>query len=199
MIIYFLIPLLFGIGALTGLYLPTMTASINWLDSWVLAILLLSVGMQLGLERESLRELRQHSFTTITLVIGVIVGSLLGGALFALLVPTIELRPALLAASGLGFYSVSSQLIEQAGLSDIATLTLIVNILRELIALSCAAILVKFFGTYAGIAAAASASDSGAPVLVRAAGSVVAVPCLTTAFVLSLIVPLLVQSLLFIL
>lgn len=73
--------------------------------------------------------------------------------------------------SGMGYYSISSVLITGYRGTELGTIALLSNIVREMIALLGAALLVRLFGTLAPIAAAgATAMDTTLPVISRTCG-----------------------------
>lgn len=159
----------------------------------VVSILLLLVGLQIGTDLEWMRNIRRYAFDTFLISACAIIGSLIAAGAFAYADPSLTWRDTSLVASGLSFYSLSSIMLDHAGLSSLALLTFLTNFLREFLSLVAAPLIVRMFGALAPIAAAASAADSGSPVIARASGSEYTILCISSAFVLSVAAPILMQ------
>lgn len=159
----------------------------------VVSILLVLVGLQIGTDVEWMRNIGRYSFDTLLISACAIVGSLIAAGAFAYADTSLTWRDTSLVASGLGFYSLSSIMLDHAGLSSLSLLTFLTNFLREFLSLAAAPLIVRVFGVLAPIAAAASAADSGSPVIARASGNEYVVLCISSAFVLSVAAPLLIQ------
>ncbi len=178
-------------GFVCNSFFPQAAHVLTWLSTPALVALLIVIGWQIGTDLSWLKKLRAHARQTMIISICTVAGSLIAAALFAAVDPQLNMREGLLVASGLGFYSLSSVLLDQAGHTSLAVLTFLTNFLREFLSLLAAAFIARTFGIFAPIAATASASDSGAPVIVRASGDEAMSLCISCAFVLSLCVPLL--------
>lgn len=192
--IFIIACLLCGVAA--QIFIPGGMHMISPLMTPVIITLLILVGVQMGSDLSWLQKWRTHMRSTFIISACTVIGSLAIAVAYAFFDPTLHARDAMLVASGLGFYSLSSILLDHAGLQSLAVLSLISNLLREVLSLAAAPWIVRYFGVLAPIAATASASDSGAPVITRSSGSEHTALCVSTAFVLSICVPVLVQVLL---
>lgn len=191
-----LVPTSLTLGMLCGMHLQTITQAMRPMTTPVICILLLLIGMQIGIDASWMRRLRECALTTAILCLGTVVGSLTAGLVVAGIDPDLSGRDAALVMSGMSFYSVSSIMLQEAGLKTLAVLSLFTNLLREVLSLIAAPYLCRRFGKLAPIAATASGSDSAAPILTRASGNEYVMYCVSTAFVLSLAVPLLTNAIL---
>ncbi len=108
-----LIVLVLGIGA--GYFMPAdLSAFIDSASSYMLLILLFSVGIDMGLNKEVFTRIKELGFKILLIPFGVVVGSLCGGVLTALLVK-LSIKEGLAISAGLGWYSLSGILITEAG------------------------------------------------------------------------------------
>jgi uncharacterized membrane protein YbjE (DUF340 family) len=127
------------------------------------------------------------------LPLGTVAGTLLGAGAMGLLAPEIGVRGSLTVGAGLGYYSLASVLAAQTAGEWIGVMTLLTNVVREVLTLLFAPVFVRRFGRFAPIAAGgATAMDTTLPVIVRCSGEDFAVAALSSGFVLSALVPFLV-------
>lgn len=172
------------------------------LAEWLLYMLVIQIGVNLGYGGNFRKILANISFRAILLPLGTIVGTLIFTVLAGLFIGGWSLTDYLALGSGLGYYSLSSVLIidiksETTGL-DVATqlgmLALLVNIIREMTALVCGPWFVKAFGRYAPISAAGVTSmDVTMPMIVRCTGQEMMPIALMHGLVLEVCVPLFVS------
>jgi len=172
------------------------------LAEWLLYMLVIQIGVNLGYGGNFRKILANISFRAILLPLGTIVGTLIFTILAGLFIGGWSLTDYLALGSGLGYYSLSSVLIidiksETTGL-DVATqlgmLALLVNIIREMTALVCGPWFVKAFGRYAPISAAGVTSmDVTMPMIVRCTGQEMMPIALMHGLVLEVCVPLFVS------
>ncbi|TSC57741.1 MAG: hypothetical protein Greene041619_986 [Candidatus Peregrinibacteria bacterium Greene0416_19] len=175
---------------------PGVAGVVSVAGTPVVTVLLVLVGVQLGVDLRWITQIHSHVRETILISVSAIIGSLAAAALFASVDPALTARETSLIASGLSFYSLSTVILERSGLHSLALLCFVTNLFREVLSLSAAPIIARLFGVLAPIAATASASDSGAPIIIRACGQDTTILCVSCAFVLSLCVPLLTSVLL---
>ncbi|MDP2874704.1 MAG: lysine exporter LysO family protein [Holophaga sp.] len=121
-------------GFLVFLWLPsTMTAQIpvDAVGDWLLRLLLLSIGFDLGVELHKL-DFRKLALPMLLVPFFNILFSLGCGLVFSLFT-RLSVRESLLLYSGLGWYSLSSVLIAGHGMALLAILAFIHNVFRELL------------------------------------------------------------------
>ncbi len=137
------------------------TADLDAISLGVLCTLIFFVGYGIGNDTTMLARFRSLSPGLALLSAVSILGSLAGSLAVAMLA----------VGSGMGYYSISSVLITGYRGTELGTIALLSNIVREMIALLGAALLVRLFGTLAPIAAAgATAMDTTLPVISRTCG-----------------------------
>ncbi|HSM58995.1 MAG TPA: lysine exporter LysO family protein [Candidatus Sulfomarinibacteraceae bacterium] len=159
----------------------------------VLLLLLLLVGLGLGADAQAWHFLRSMHLKVALVPLIVIVGSLLGAALFSLVLPTLSLRDSLAVGAGFGYYSLSSVIITELRGQHLGVVALLANILREVMTLLFTPLLVRYFGRLAPIASGgATAMDTTLPLISRFAGPEYTAVAVLSGSVLTILVPLLV-------
>ena len=147
----------FHAGIVLGrLHAVPATADLDAISLGVLCTLIFFVGYGIGNDTTMLARFRSLSPGLALLPAVSILGSL---------------AEWLAAGSCMGYYSISSVLITGYRGTELGTIALLSNIVREMIALLGAPLLVRLFGTLAPIAAAgATAMDTTLPVISRTCG-----------------------------
>ena len=172
------------------------------LSTMLLYVLIVQVGLNIGSKGEWSGMLHNLRFSYLLLPLFTIVGTLAFSALAGVVFTPWSLNDCLAVGSGLGYYSLSSLLIVQlkgasAGAevaSQLASVALLTNIVREMIALFGASVFVRYFGRFAPIAASGVTSmDVCLPVICRWSGQNAAPVAIVHGVVLEVSVPLLVS------
>ncbi|MFB3816286.1 MAG: lysine exporter LysO family protein [Candidatus Methylomirabilales bacterium] len=123
-----------------------------------------------------------------------ILGTLAGVSLAAAALPGLALSEALAVGAGFGYYSLSSILVTSLRGEALGVVTLLANLLREILTLLLAPVLARLFGPLAPIASGgATAMDTTLPVIVQAVGADYAMLAVWSGLVLSLLAPLLIS------
>ena len=161
----------FAIGCVSGRH--------NWLtlippqsSFYALCLLVVCVGFSIGQNREFYRSLRQMDRRLIALPLLTFSGTWAGALLTSCLFTRHSATDWLAASSGFGYYSLSGVLITELRGSELGTLSLIYNILRELIVLLAAPFLCRGFGPLAPISqGGATSGDTTLPIIAAACGN----------------------------
>ena len=162
------------------------------LSIYTLYALLLLVGLSMGSARRSWLALQSAGPRVLLVPACALIGSFAGAMLIGMLSPW-SVREIMAVGAGLGYYSLSSLLIGQLHGSELATIALLANILREITTLLAAFPIRKFFGPLAPIASGGATSmDTTLPVIVATSGKTYAIVAVFNGMVLTLIVPVLV-------
>lgn len=147
------------------------TADLDAISLGVLCTLIFFVGYGIGNDTTMLARFRSLSPGLALLPAVSILGSLAGSLAVAMLAGGHSPAEWLAVGSCMGYYSISSVLITGYRGTELGTIALLSNIVREMIALLGAPLLVRLFGTLAPIAAAgATAMDTTLPVISRTCG-----------------------------
>lgn len=164
---------------LGGLYdLPDFLISGD-IAEYVLYLLMLLVGISIGCDSQLKEVLRSIKPKLLLVPLATISGTLLFSALAALILSRWDVWECLAVGSGFAYYSLSSILItelKEADLgiqlaSELGTIALIANIIREIITLIGAPLLKKYFGALAPICAGgATTMDTTLPIISQVSG-----------------------------
>ncbi len=191
MSIAILVVLVLGIGA--GFVLPEhISGLIDSASSWMLLVLLFSVGIDMGLNKEVFTRIRELGFKILLIPFGVVVGSLCGGVIGAF-VTQLPVKEGLAISAGLGWYSLSGILITEAGNPVGGTISFLANVFREMLTFVIVPFIASHMNYYCAIApAGATAMDTTLGIISRNTNATVAVLSFVSGVVCTLVVPVLV-------
>ena len=163
------------------------------LSVWLIALLLFLIGLSVGSDDRTWSAFKTFGWRILLAPGSAVIGSFFGAAIVGAMLNAWSLRETLAVGFGLGYYSLSSVLIEQAHGSELAVIALMSNIFRELTTLLAAGPLCRVFGPIASVASGgATSSDVTLPAIVNASGPEYTVPAVFNGAFLSLLVPILV-------
>ena len=186
-----LIVLVLGIGA--GYFMPAdLSAFIDSASSYMLLILLFSVGIDMGLNKEVFTRIKELGFKILLIPFGVVVGSLCGGVLTALLVK-LSIKEGLAISTGRGWYSLSGILITEAGNPVGGTIAFLANVFREMLTFIVVPFVASHLNYYCAIApAGATAMDTTLGIISKNTNGTIAVLSFVSGVICTLLVPVLV-------
>ena len=199
------LPLVLLAGMLMGYYglLPKSWGS-SKVSFVVLCLLIAEVGLSLGNRPDLKTVMKSVDFKILLLPFFTIAGTLLFSALGAIVLP-FSLRDVLTVGSGFGYYSLSSILIldqkaamiGQSAAVELASLSLLINLLRELVALILCEHLSRSGRVYQAVSLAGVTSmDVCLPMIVNSRTSPQNMPiAIVHGIVLEISVPLLLSVL----
>ena len=184
----------FATGLLLGIsrIFPAEWVQSN-LSFYVLCLLMFSVGISIGQDRNAFKQFRSLSPRMLLLPVMTVFGTYLGVVVVGLFFRDRTLTEYLAVGSGFGYYSLSSILITQYKGVELGTIALLANIFREILTLLLAPWMVKYFGKLAPISAGgATTMDTTFPVIVRNSGKEYSIVSIYHGFVMDFSVPFLV-------
>lgn len=184
----------FIVGTLCGVYhlIPYDFAG-SQLSYYALCALMFCVGISVGCDPKTLKSFRALNPRLIFLPVMTIVGTLAGCAVVSLFLSHRSPADCMAVGAGFGYYSLSSIFITQYKGAELGTIALLSNIMREIIALLCAPLLVKYFGRLAPISVGgATTMDTTLPIITRCSGQQFVVVSIFHGFVVDFSVPFLV-------
>lgn len=160
---------------------------------WALCALMFCVGLSVGGDPESLRSFRKLDPRLALLPMMTIVGTLAGCAVVGLFMGGRSVSDCLAVGAGMGYYSLSSIFITELRGPELGTIALLSNIMREIVALLCAPLLVRWCGRLAPISVGgATTMDTTLPIITRTSGKEFVVLAIFHGFVVDFSVPFLV-------
>lgn len=169
---------IFGIGCLAGAGFQPEANMHNW-SLCILYALMLQVGIGIGSNRGLQQELKKLSPKMLLVPAATITGTLTFSAAASLLLSQWSVFDCMAVGSGFAYYSLSSILITQfkepsIGLqlaTELGTIALLSNIIREMMSLVGAPLIRKYFGQLAPISAAGvNSMDVLLPSITRCSG-----------------------------
>lgn len=180
-----------GIGA--GYFMPADWSALpDSASSYMLLVLLFSVGIDMGLHREVFTKIRELGCKILLIPFGVVVGSLCGGAISALLTG-LSPKEGMAISAGLGWYSLSGILLTEAGNPIGGTISFLANVFREMLTFVVVPFLASHLNFYSAIApAGATAMDTTLGIISKNTNATVAVLSFVSGVICTLLVPFLV-------
>lgn len=188
---------IFGIGCLAGAGFQPEADMHNW-SLCILYALMLQVGIGIGSNRGLQQELKKLSPKMLLVPAATITGTLAFSAAASLLLSQWSVFDCMAVGSGFAYYSLSSILITQfkepsIGLqlaTELGTIALLSNIIREMMSLVGAPLIRKYFGQLAPISAAGvNSMDVLLPSITRCSGKEVMTIAIFHGILIDLSVP----------
>lgn len=184
-------------GILSGyLILPEgLISNLDNISSFALNLLMLSVGIDLGYNKEVFYSLKKMGFKILLLPLTIIAGSLIGGIASGLIF-NMPLNVGLAISSGLGYYSLSGVILSKISGPEAGTIAFLSNVIREvfsILAIPFIAAKLNFLTTIAP--AGATSMDSTLPIISESTDNETAVIAFINGAILTALVPILVPLL----
>lgn len=193
----------FALGCLLGWGLNVWDVTIEGdLTRYVLYLLMFQVGLSIGSDQNLSKILKSIRPKLLLVPLATIVGTLSFSALVAVFISKWSVFDCLAVGSGFAYYSLSSILITElkaASLgvqlaTELGTIALITNIIREIMALLGAPLFVKYFGRLSPICAGgATTMDTTLPIITKYSGKDFVFVAILHGILVDLSVPLLVS------
>ena len=170
--------LFFCAGCLLG-FSGEIKLDAHHISLYILYALMLQVGISIGSNKNLKQIVRQIRLKMLVIPLATIIGTLLFSALASLLLSRWSVFECMAVGSGFAYYSLSSILITQLKepflgvqlATELGTIALMANIMREIMALLGAPLFVKYFGRLSPICAGgATTMDTTLPVITRYSG-----------------------------
>lgn len=167
------------------------------LPLYVLLVMVFFVGMGLGFSSDCWDILRRMHLRILLVPTASLIGTYLGVLAITPLLSEYTVPQALAAASGLGYYSLSSFIITGAGFPVLGSIALLSNIMREVSTLLLTPLLVRLLGPLAPICTAGSTSmDTCLPMILKNTNEAYGLVAIFNGTVLTILVPILVSTML---
>lgn len=184
------------IGVAAGRLVPAFQAMLPHVDSIVMIgvyAIVFVAGIDFGRSRSVFSVLKQNGWSLFLVPLGIAAGSILFGALAGLLMGLSPLEGGAV-GSGFGWYSYSGVVLSTVD-TQLGAVAFLSNILREILALICTPLVARKLGPYTAAApGGATTMDTTLPVVVRSAGAQYGVVAFVSGAVLTLCVPLAVNT-----
>ncbi len=185
--------LLGWVGVVPKLLLPP--AEGVGIGFYLLCGLMVFVGVGVGGSGKAFRIVRELRWRIVFVPLAAVAGTAVGCVVVAALLPGFTLHDSLAAGAGLGFYSMSSFIIQGPPFRNetLAAVALFSNMAREIATLLFTPLFVSYFGRLAPIATGgATTMDTTLPIITRESGKEYGMIAAFSGVVLSAVVPVLV-------
>lgn len=158
MVILAVIALVGGVVyGLSGLEIPLLTLLTDHSDL-VLYLLMFLVGISIGMHEGIWAKIKQYHIKAFLIPIGIILGSLIGGAVCAPLLG-FSVEQGTMVASGLGWYSLAGVTIGNLAGAQLGSIAFLSNLMREIISFFLIPPISRRLNYYTCIAPAAATSE----------------------------------------
>ena len=185
--------LILGIGCGAVRILAYLLSPLSTHAEWLLYFLMFSVGISVGLHRGIAAGIRQYHVKILLIPVGIIAGSLAGGALCGLLMDY-PVNQAISIAGGLGWYSLAGVSISNLAGAEAGSIAFLSNLMREIGAFFMIPYISRHFNVSTCIApAAATSEDTTLPMLVRYTNEETVVLSVFNGIICSAAVPVLIS------
>lgn len=196
MITLILLSLVVGIVAgYTGVIPAWVQANFDFLINCALCLLMWGIGLEIGGNRQILRQVGSLGYRIIFLPLAVAGGSIAGTLFVGSL---LGMSPGDSAAIGAGFgwYSLSGVLLAKLHSVELGALAFLTNVSRETLSIILIPAVARYAGRYAAVApGGATTMDVTLPLIVKFVGTDMALVAFFHGLVLSALVPVLVPLL----
>lgn len=182
-----------ALGILSGYFiLPDgVVSNLGSISSFALNLLILSVGIDLGYNRQVFYNIKNMGFKILLVPVSIIIGSLAGGMVCSIIF-RIPANLGLAISSGFGWYSLSGVLLAEISGPEAGTIAFLTNVFRELIAVLTIPIISNKLNYLTAIApAGATSMDSTLPIISEATDRETAAVAFINGAVLTTLVPIL--------
>jgi len=193
----------FFAGCLISWYLSSYGIAINLdISRYVLYLLMLQVGLSIGSDKNIIQILKGIRPVLLLVPLATIIGTLSFTVVASFFISKWNIFDCLAIGSGFAYYSLSSILITElktasSGIqfaTELGTIALMANIIREIMALLGAPVFAKFFGRLAPICAGgATTMDTTLPIITKYSGKDMVFIAILHGILVDLSVPFLVS------
>ena len=186
-----------AIGIFFGIFFNdnVITQNLGFLTEVTLAILLLSVGLDIGSNRSALAGIHNKFMSVMLVMFATIAGSLVGGIITALIF-NMRINEGLAIAAGFGWYSISGVILTNLGNAELGSIAFLSNVFRELIAFIIIPVIAVKLNYLSAIGpSGATSMDTTLPAISRNTDSNTAIIAFLNGVLLTALVPILVPLL----
>jgi uncharacterized membrane protein YbjE (DUF340 family) len=181
-----------GISCGYFIFPENIIANFDTIASFSLYALIFFVGIDVGSNKEILKDLKSLGFKILLVPFGGIMGSLIGGLITGLIF-NMAINESLAIASGFGWYSLSGVMLKELGGEALGAIAFLTNVFREIFAVILIPILAKRMNYYTAIApAGATSMDTTLPLVAKATNPEIVVISFINGVIMSSLVPVLV-------
>lgn len=182
-------------GILCGLtdFGSTVTGFLVENRDFILYLLMFLVGISIGMHRGILKKIREYHVKILILPAGIVVGSIAGGLVCALLTGH-PVNESTAIASGLGWYSLAGITIGNLAGAQVGSIAFLSNLMREIFSFFMIPWISKHLNYYSCIApAGATSEDTTLPMMMKYTNEETVVLSVINGVICSALVPFLIS------
>lgn len=181
-------------GIFSGYFIlpESIILNLDKIADFALNLLILSVGIDLGYNKEVFEKLGRTGIKVLLIPLSVVVGSFMGGILSSFIYK-VPMNIGLSISSGFGWYSLSGVILKDICSAEAGTIAFLTNVFKEILAVVLIPVIAKKLNYLTAISpAGATAMDTTLPLIAEATNDETVVISFITGAVLSTLVPILV-------
>jgi len=182
------------LGIFAGIYIipESIILKIDSISTLMLGLLIFSVGIDIGNNRDAFSNIKSKGVMVISLVASAILGSAIGGIIMSLIY-SFSFNTSLSITAGYGWYSLSGLLLKDLAGSEIGAIAFLTNVFREILAFALIPILATKKNHFVTILpSGATAMDTTLPLLSRSIDSEMTIVAFLSGVALTSLVPIMV-------
>lgn len=188
-----LLSLLGGIFCGMFLFSAQSVEILGLVSEYALYILMFSVGMSIGTNKEIFSKLRSFGLSVLLIPAAITSASVLSGFLCAP-ITGLTLRDSVCITSGLGWYSLTGVMLTDLSGATVGTVAFLSNLMREMLSFFSIPLIAKHLNYYCAIApAGATSEDTTLPMMIKYTSEEITVISVVNGVVCSAAVPVLVN------
>jgi len=190
----FIIILAVVVGILVGMTLlpPDYIYMTEYVIDFGLCLLLLLVGIDIGKQKNILKEIKALGMSIIVIPVLIGIGSITGALVVGLFLK-LPINESTALGAGFGWYTLSAVMLVDYS-AEISALAFLSNVIREVLAIMMIPIVAKWIGHMEAVApAGATAMDTTLPIITRYTSSKYGIVAFISGAILSTSVPILVS------
>lgn len=181
--------LVYGVYGLDWPLLRIVTENTDW----VLYLLMFSVGISIGMQRGIFSKIKAYHFKIFIIPLGIVVGSVLGGVICALLLD-IPIGYGTAITSGMGWYSLAGVTIGSMATAEMGSIAFMSNLMREMFSFVLIPLIAAHLNKYTCIApAGATSEDTTLPLMLKYTDEETVVLSVFNGVICSLMVPVMIS------
>ena len=193
MVVLAIIALFLGIICGNLVFPEQITNYLSGVSDYILYLLMFCVGISVGMNKMVFQKIKEYHFKIFIIPIGIIIGSIIGGAC-SVLILDIPLNECIAVASGLGWYSLTGILLSNVGGATLGTIGFLSNLMREIISFMIIPYIAKRFNKFTAIApAAATSEDTTLYIIMKSTSEEVVIMAIFNGVICSAMVPILIK------
>lgn len=183
------------LGVLCGITIFNQQAIIFFdnISYFMLISVVFTVGIDIGTNKTVFERLKKYNLKILLIPLATIIGSVLSAIILGLFL-NMDFAASGAIGSGLGFYSLAPSMIKESLGDNIATISFLSNIFREVLSIISIPFLSKYLGGYSALSSSGACSmDTTLPIILKYNNEEIAFVSVIHGIICTMAVPILVE------